>query len=180
MRPAMQPPPTGPPAGAWEFLAELLDAKWFVTTLIATYAAVVSTFQAFIKEWWVHRPRIKLMFYQAKQVGGGVAAVETLALNVINNGYQARKIHSSISFEIKELMSKRKGAVALVTTPQFVKQPPEILPSSDSFIMFFPQHLAVDDAREGGLRGSFHVRAFIQDGTNKRFNSKWLKLEAGD
>lgn len=156
-------------------LSELLDARWVITTLIAIYAAVLSTFNVFIRDWWIHRPRIKVSFYPSIMAGAGVRQ-EMLTANVINKGYQPRRFDGAISFQIKEHGGKKGDLAYLVTQPQFTRALPDMLAPSDGFTVTFPRVLVIDSAREANLHGNVHVRAMIQDGTNQPHYSGWLRL----
>ena len=176
----MQPiPPLPPdaPASLTAFLTELLDAKWVLTSVIATYAAVVATIQAF-KDEWLHRPRIKVILYRSLMgvPGSGVAPVDTLSVNIINEGYKPRRIYPSISYQIKEAPGDKKDQAAIPMAIDWIGDTTNLLQPSDYMSGTFPRRLAIDSARECGVTGDFHVRAFVQDGTNRRFDSQWLKI----
>lgn len=155
--------------------SELLDARWVITTMLALYAALLSTFNTFIKDWWIHRPRIRVAFYESVTVGGPTRQ-EWLTANVVNEGYQPRKFDGSLSFQIKEHGGQEGNLAYLVTSPMFTRPVPPMLAPSDSFTASFPRALVTDAAREANLHGGFHVRAMLQDGTNQPHYSKWLRL----
>ena len=178
----MQPLPPDPPLGAGiDLFVELLDAKWVLTTVIATYAAVVATIQAF-KDEWLHRPRIRLILYPSLMgvPGSGLAPVEMLSLNIINEGYKPRRIYPSVSYQIKEAPEDKKTQAAIPMAIDWVGDTKNLLQPSDFFTAHFARNLVVDSAREYGISGAFHVRAFVQDGTNRRFDSGWVKIDPND
>lgn len=171
------------------FLADLLDAKWVVTTLLALYAAIVSTFQAFIKDWWLHRPRIKVTLYPSVVAGGG-AHHHALSVNVVNRGYTPIKMGEAVSLEFDKLRSSwpvraftrrfyggEGHSVALVTGVEFTRPFPEMVQPTDGYQAFFDRDVATEAATAFGLRGNLRLRAFVQDGTNRRHNSNWVYID---
>ena len=172
------PPPVSPTPGAWELLSDLIDARWVVTTLIALYAAFVATFQAFIKDWWLHRPRMKVRLQEMVRLHGSVKEA-VLMVTVINNGYTPRKLAWHLSFAIMEIQTRATDntTLMLVTSPPCDPALPTMLAPSEAAKLWAPKIGLVEQALKERLGDTIHVRAEVADAAGNGFKSDWLKVD---
>jgi hypothetical protein len=162
-----------------ELLSELVDAKWAITTVVALYAAFLSTYQAFVKEWWLHRPRIRVELNAAAVLL--VSPRDVLSVTVINDGYQKRRVNQGVQLQVREVMRRDKTKKSYIAqNVMFNPKDAGPLEPKDSFTALVPWESVVEIAVNERLAGTIHVRAFVHDATGKRYFSNWFPVSPGE
>jgi hypothetical protein len=176
------PVPTPPPSGLLrEFLTELLDAKWAITTLLATYAAVLSTFNVFFQGWWAHRARLRVTLTEMTIVDGLHRGTDVLMIKVGNRGYEPRHIVYSLYFDVREIQRQRgrRNVHHVVLSPECDPKLPLLLQPLEAAQLWAKRSEIQKVAAKEGLTGTIHLRAFVSDGVGNSYPSGWLALPLG-
>jgi len=152
-----------------------ITPQWAVTTAIATYAAILLTFQA-IAKWHEKRRKVdvslsvfRMFSLSGKSVGGG-----SLKVDLRNRGAKCRLDSCYVTVDG---VDKRYRFPYAGDTPSF----PLVMEVFDEHHLYEPEigDLAIV-LQKGGLSGVVKLRAWADELGGKRFRSKSLEFDIGE
>jgi hypothetical protein len=150
-----------------------VDGKWLTTTIIAIYAAVLSTYNA-IQKWRESRVKIKVKLYKDyKMAGGGAPDDRTYMMIIVeNHGFRDVDFQNTASMEVEGV-----GPHFLIPQPITDTKFPHTLKPNSSYRMVSIQDALVNHLRNDKHTGKRRVRAEVWDALGRVHKSDWIDLD---
>ena len=148
---------------------------WLVTTLVAAYAAALSSWQAYVT-WRDKRVHIRASLNSSMVLfsGPGTEPVDYISLNVSNHGFLA----ATYSQTCGSIHVKRGGTNRFIVPKPFSDVPnwPHTLQPGTSFFIGFEKDRLYPALRKAGHSFPVQVRGIATDQTGRETRTKWITL----
>jgi hypothetical protein len=150
-----------------------IDGKWLTTTIIAVYAAGLSTYNA-IQKWRESRVAIKVRLYKDYVMAGGVTPDNRSYMMIVvqNHGFRDVDFHGMGSIEVKGVKQH-----FLIPKPITDTTFPHTLKPNSSYKLVSIQDALIDQLKKDQHTGKRRIRAEIWDALGRLHKSDWLDLD---
>lgn len=154
-----------------------MDWKWILTTILASYGAILST----ARELAARRDKqinlkVNLRFDAATMAGDGTPPDSHLQVSVENHGGVNLIFNSNV---VSLNIDGYRPYTAIMNSISDVKFPCVLSPGM-SFYLIKEMKLFLPDLKTKNLGNTMKVRAMVQDAINRSYYSEWVVIRLSD